>query len=96
MCVTVGLQTSGGGREALWPSGQYAAVGGELGEGFQTASVLIPVAADATDILDSSFPVAFLTLAVSPGVTQCLPARNQLQFLSLGLSIFLYQVFLFT
>lgn len=42
------------------------AVGGGLGEGFQTPSVLIPVAADATDILDSSFPVAVLTLAVSP------------------------------
>ena len=56
---------SGGGREALWPSGQCAAVGGELGEGSQTARVLIPVVGDAPEILDSSFSVAFITLAAS-------------------------------
>lgn len=74
-------------------------MGRELGEGFQTARVLIPVVGDVTEILDSSFSVAFITFATSAvpsGITQCHPARNQLQFLSLDLIIFLYQVFLFT
>lgn len=62
-------------------------------EGFQTARVLVPVAGDVTGILDSSFAVAFIAPAapaVLPGITQCHPARNQLQFLSPGLIIFLY------
>lgn len=93
-----GYKHPGGGREALWPSGQYAAVGGDLGEGFRTAGVLIPAVGDVTEILDSSFSIAFITFAASavpPSITQCHPARNQLQFLSSGLIIFLYQVFLF-
>lgn len=73
-------------------------MGRELWEGFHTAGVLIPAVGDITEILDSSFSVAFITSAVSavpPGITQYHPARNQLQFLSPGLIIFLYQVFLF-
>ena len=41
------------------------AVGGEPGEGFQTARVFIPVVGDVTETLDSSFLVAFITLAAS-------------------------------
>lgn len=40
-------------------------MGRELGEGFQTARVLIPVVGDVTEILDSSFSVAFITFAAS-------------------------------
>lgn len=44
--------------------------------------VLIPVVGDVTEILDSSFSVAFITLAASaeslPVSLRCHPARNQL------------------
>lgn len=43
-----GYEHPGGGREALWPSGQHAAVGGQPGEGFQTAGILSPAAGDVT------------------------------------------------
>lgn len=44
-----GYKHPGGGREALWPSGRYAAVGGEPGEGFHTAGILSPAVGDVTD-----------------------------------------------
>lgn len=73
LCYNQVTNIPGGGREALWPSGQYAAVDRELWEGFLTARVLIPAVGDITEILDSSFSVAFITSAVSavpPGITQ--------------------------
>lgn len=93
VCVTLGLQTSGCGREALWPSGQYAVVGKELREGFRTVRVLTPVAGDVTEIFEISFSVAFITFAASAESLlvslSCHPAGNQPQFLSPGLIIFL-------
>lgn len=60
-----GYKASGCGRAALWPSGQYAVVGEELGEGFWTGRVLIPVAGGVTEIFELSCSAASITFAAS-------------------------------
>lgn len=82
-----GYKHPGGGREALWPSGQYAEVGGELGEGFHTAGNLIPAVGVVTEILihlsqlHSSLLLSLQSLAVSLSVIQ--PGTSY-SFLALG------------
>lgn len=79
ICVPIRLQTPGGRREALWPSRQCVAVGGELNERFQAARVFICIVGDVAEILDSSFSVGSLQVSLS-----VIWLRTRYSFLALG------------
>lgn len=81
-----GYKHPGGGREALWPSGQYAAVGGEPGEGFHTPGNLIPAVGDVPEIFNSFFSAAFIAFAASavPHSITVIQPGTSYSFLALG------------